>query len=217
MAAVTRKILLLDDDGYCHRSYERAIKTGGDYDCSFAANIDEAYEQVGRADYDLLLVDIHLKRKRGGEDDGIEFVDTARRKGFSKLVMIISADKSCDHFIRAAQAGANDYWVKLSELSIQDAVNLIVKRFDGGPRGELRPTRVDEVCFFRCVGFKKTDCLYMQKYYDMNFPSFDALAKAMGASHDAVKNRFLRIRNRLGIRNNQQLAAVLTACSFYRL
>jgi len=211
-----KQILMLDDDERTHRCYDRAIKRGGNYICSFASNIDEAYEKVSQNDYDLLLVDIHLRKEEGGEDDGIQFIHNVRLDGFRKLAMVISADKSCDHFIRAANAGANDYWIKLSDLSIQDAVNLIMKRLNGGGRRELRPTRVDEICFFRCVGSKGEACLYMQKYYDMRFPSFEELAEAMGVTLDAVKMRFSRIYERLGIRNEKQLIEVLTACSLYR-
>jgi CheY-like chemotaxis protein len=216
METVPKKILILDDNKPLLRRAKDIIERHGNYNCSLAHNVYQAYEVVSNTEFELLLVDIHLKRESGGEDDGIEFIHNVRTDGFDRLAMVISGDKSCEQFVKAAHAGSNDYWLKLSSLNLQDAVNLIMMRRESGPGKKLRPTKVIELCFFRCVGFKQNDCMYMQKFYDMNFPTFEKLAEAMSVSHEAVKTRFSRIYDRLGIEGSSQLIEVLMACSFYR-
>ena len=210
---VSPKILILDDDELVLRAYKRRLERDKYPLCALAKCVDEAHEEMDRTDFDLLLVDVHLQQP--AESTGLDFINDVRRSGYGKLAMVVSGDCSCRQFIRAAKAGANDYYVKLGELDLCDAVGMMLRR-SREVSTELRPTRIEEVCFFKCLGFRKRNIEYMQDYYDWKFPSFPEMAKLKGTTEDAIKMRFSRIYKRLGIADHEQLIEVLTACAFYR-
>jgi DNA-binding response OmpR family regulator len=207
------KILILNDDERLLREYKRKLERDRYPICSLAKCVDEAQKEMDRADFDLLLVGIHFKNDK--KPTGLDFINDVRRSGFSKLAMVVSGDSSCRQFIQAAKAGANDYYVKLGALELCEAVGIMLRRLRDIDL-DLRPTRVAEICFFKCLAFNRRNIELMQNYYDLGFPSFWRLAELTGSTENAVKMRFIRIYKRLGISGHVQLAEVLTACGFYR-
>jgi two-component system OmpR family response regulator len=100
------KILLIEDDGETALHIARALREAGHE----VATRDDGCEGLRSAlgeTWDLLIVDRMLPAL-----DGIELVQSARRRGYTAAVLFLTTLGGVDDRVQGLNAGADDYLVK---------------------------------------------------------------------------------------------------------
>lgn len=83
---MSKKILLIDDDGLVLRSLEKLLK-GHDYAVSTAEEYSKALEAIAKDEFDLIVSDIRIPGKNGTEIVS-EIQDSLRKNGKKDLPII---------------------------------------------------------------------------------------------------------------------------------
>lgn len=103
-------ILLVEDEEHIAQGLAYNLRNAG-YDVNIAATGEEALEQVGGEEYDLIFLDIMLPGI-----DGLEVARRLRRGGhIMPIVMVSARDRTADA-IEGLNAGADDYITKPFDL-----------------------------------------------------------------------------------------------------
>ncbi|GHT71434.1 DNA-binding response regulator [Bacteroidia bacterium] len=108
------KILLIEDELTLAQSIT-AYLSGENYLCEHAATYSDANERISLYDYDCILLDLMLP-----DGNGLQLLETLKKRNDRTGVIIISAKDSLDDKIKGIHIGADDYLPKpfhLSELS----------------------------------------------------------------------------------------------------
>ncbi|GAB6012943.1 response regulator transcription factor [Viscerimonas tarda] len=108
------KILLIEDELTLAQSIT-AYLSGENYLCEHAATYGDANERINLYDYDCILLDLMLP-----DGNGLQLLETLKKRNDRTGVIIISAKDSLDDKIKGIHIGADDYLPKpfhLSELS----------------------------------------------------------------------------------------------------
>ncbi|GHT43536.1 DNA-binding response regulator [Bacteroidia bacterium] len=108
------KILLIEDELTLAQSIT-AYLSGENYLCEHAATCSDADERINLYDYDCILLDLMLP-----DGNGLQLLETLKKRNDRTGVIIISAKDSLDDKIKGIHIGADDYLPKpfhLSELS----------------------------------------------------------------------------------------------------
>ncbi|GHU80708.1 DNA-binding response regulator [Bacteroidia bacterium] len=108
------KILLIEDELTLAQSIT-AYLSGENYLCEHAATYSDANERINLYDYDCILLDLMLP-----DGNGLQLLETLKKRNDRTGVIIISAKDSLDDKIKGIHIGADDYLPKpfhLSELS----------------------------------------------------------------------------------------------------
>lgn len=118
---MSASILVVDDDDDLRVAMCRVIGAAG-YQVSSAANAAEAFAKVESTDPDLIMLDLHLPGT-----SGIEILETLRKQGDTRPVIMVSAAGTIDVAVRAVQLGALDFLEKPTRnqrlmLSIENAL-----------------------------------------------------------------------------------------------
>jgi DNA-binding NtrC family response regulator len=118
---MSASILVVDDDDDLRLAMCRVIGAAG-YQVSSAANATEAFAKVESTDPDLIMLDLHLPGV-----SGIEILETLRKQGDLRAVIMVSAAGTIDTAVRAVQLGALDFLEKPTRnqrllLSIENAL-----------------------------------------------------------------------------------------------
>lgn len=100
------KILIIEDEPGLAESIG-AYLTAQDYLCEYAGTWAQAREKVELYLYDCILLDLMLP---GG--DGMELLETLKKRGQQDGVIIISAKGDYENKIKGLHAGADDYLAK---------------------------------------------------------------------------------------------------------
>lgn len=100
------KILIIEDEPGLAESIG-AYLTAQDYLCEYAGTWAQAREKVELYLYDCILLDLMLP---GG--DGMEILETLKKRGQQDGVIIISAKGDYENKIKGLHAGADDYLAK---------------------------------------------------------------------------------------------------------
>lgn len=109
-----RSVLVVDDDDGLRAGLAIGLKRDG-YAVQVAANALDAIEKLAVADFDLILLDLHLP----GTIDGLSLLNKIRaeRSPLNLPVIIISGSADSTNIITALRDGANDYVVKPFDAS----------------------------------------------------------------------------------------------------
>ncbi len=107
--APKRTVLVVDDDDGLRAGLAIGLRRDG-YAVQLAADASEAMDKLAHADFDLILLDLHLP----GTIDGLSLLNTIRaeRSPLNLPVIIISGSADSDNIVTALRDGANDYVVK---------------------------------------------------------------------------------------------------------
>jgi DNA-binding response OmpR family regulator len=108
------KILLIEDEPTLAQSITEYLSEQ-DYICEHAATFSDAGERIILYDYDCILLDLMLP-----DGNGLELLESLKRRNNHTGVIIISAKDSLEDKIKGIHIGADDYLPKpfhLSELS----------------------------------------------------------------------------------------------------
>ncbi|GHT71533.1 DNA-binding response regulator [Bacteroidia bacterium] len=108
------KVLLVEDELSLAQSITEYLSEQN-YICEHAATYVDANERISLYDYDCILLDLMLP-----DGNGLELLETLKKRNDHTGVIIISAKGSLDDKIKGIHIGADDYLPKpfhLSELS----------------------------------------------------------------------------------------------------
>jgi DNA-binding NtrC family response regulator len=101
-----KKILIVDDN-LGHRTMLKANLAGAGYVIVEADDGDRVLEALEKAEIDLILLDLKMKRL-----GGLETIKLLRRKGRLEPIIVITAFSSVESAVEAMQQGAMDYVTK---------------------------------------------------------------------------------------------------------
>jgi two-component system OmpR family response regulator len=120
------RILIVEDDVEISGFIAKGLRQEGfAVDTAFRGNDGLALALEGQ--YDAAVIDIMLP-----ECDGLEIIETMRKKRVNTPVLILSAKRSVDDRVRGIQRGGDDYMVKpfaFSELLVR--VQALIRRSGG--------------------------------------------------------------------------------------
>ena len=104
------RILLVDDHGLFRESLSRLLQAEPDFRiAATCASATEALAVVDQQQIDVVLLDYDL-----GEEQGLNFLESARRQGFSGRVLMVTAGMSDAGTLRALESGAAGIFLKHS-------------------------------------------------------------------------------------------------------
>src|SRR5678816_2617574 len=103
--------LLVVDDEESLRITTAAILEQEGYTVDTASSGDEAIDLLGKADYDLVLTDLHME---GG--DGISVLNRIRQQAPLTISVVLTGFASVESAIAALQEGAYDYLIKPCDI-----------------------------------------------------------------------------------------------------
>src|SRR6478672_9206027 len=116
----TEARLLVVDDEESLRITTAAIFENEGYVVDTAASGDEAIDLMNKADYDLVLTDLHME---GG--DGLSVLNQIRRQAPLTISVVLTGFASVESAIAALQEGAYDYLIKPCDI---DAMRHTIRR-----------------------------------------------------------------------------------------
>lgn len=102
------RILLLEDHADIASPLIDAL-TQARYEVVWASDLEQAYEALAGAHFDLAVLDVMLP---SGDDADFEFAAELRDTGFGGEILFISARDTEDDTVRGLDLGGDDYLVK---------------------------------------------------------------------------------------------------------
>ncbi len=126
------KILLVEDDAALNSSLKASLESSGYVVTAFLDGLEgERHIGINSIDYDLLILDWMLPGK-----SGVDICSTARERGMTLPVLMLTGKDSTTDKVNALDAGADDYLTKpfsLDELLAR--VRALLRR----PKTSLTP------------------------------------------------------------------------------
>jgi DNA-binding response OmpR family regulator len=108
-----RKVLIVDDDDELRESLRERLSLHDEFDFQFAATASEGLKLASSAYVDLILLDVGLP-----DIDGRETCKLLRHAGFSRPIIMLTAQVSDADTILGLESGANDYVTKPFKLGV---------------------------------------------------------------------------------------------------
>jgi DNA-binding NarL/FixJ family response regulator len=117
------KILLVDDHGLFRESLSRLLQAEPDFRiAATCGSATEALAVVDQQRIDVVLLDYDL-----GEEQGLTFLESARKKGFPGRVLMVTAGMSDAGTLRALESGAAGIFLKHSPpAQLVEAINKVM-------------------------------------------------------------------------------------------
>jgi response regulator RpfG family c-di-GMP phosphodiesterase len=109
------RVLIADDEPEIRNVLRDLL--GEEHDCTAVASAEEALEQLGGGDYDLVISDIMM-----GGMSGLEMIPRVLARSPDSVVIMISGVQTVESAISALRAGAFDYVMKPFDLQQVEAV-----------------------------------------------------------------------------------------------
>ena len=106
------RALVVEDDLRLRSLVVRTLTRAG-LACDEATRISEAEELLSLHDYDLLVLDRRLP-----DGDGLEVCRRARRNGFGRSILVLTALDDPDSTVEGLSDGADDYLGKPFDLAV---------------------------------------------------------------------------------------------------
>lgn len=100
------RILVIEDEPKVARALEQGLE-GEHYDVVVATRGEEGFFRLAAETFDLVLLDLMLPGR-----DGLEILDTIRRRGIQTPVLILTAKDTVEDRVLGLDCGADDYLVK---------------------------------------------------------------------------------------------------------
>jgi len=124
-ASVGRSILVVDDDPTVRDYLEAALRER--YDVTSAADAEEAFELIGKNNFDLVITDLVLPGA-----NGLSVLDRAKSRDEFVEVLVISGNATVDSAAAAVNGGAGSYMLKpfaVNELRVRVEKMLAMRAF----------------------------------------------------------------------------------------
>lgn len=125
-----RRILLVDDDQFFHKSMEIAFSKFYQFVHAYTDEDMQSILQYKTIDLDLILLDLILDNK-SDEHDGIKRMKEVKSKAPSVPIIIITNSRKVDIAVEAMKEGASYYFTK-QRFDIKEWQNTIDKCIDSG-------------------------------------------------------------------------------------
>ena len=136
-AVRSSRILLVEDEQALRQALLFQLEQSG-YECAAAASLQEARRLLARADFDLVLLDIHLP-----DGSGLDLVRECHEGAEAAVVIMTSFPEVADA-VRAVKLGADDYLPKPeSREEMVTVVERALKRAAAARRLEYARARAD--------------------------------------------------------------------------
>lgn len=100
------RILVIEDEPKVAQALEQGLE-GEHYDVVVATRGEEGFFRLAAETFDLVLLDLMLPGR-----DGLEILDTIRRRGIQTPVLILTAKDTIEDRVLGLDRGADDYLVK---------------------------------------------------------------------------------------------------------
>jgi len=132
------------------RTVAEALRVGleiDSYSVEIAHTGEEGFFRLNSEQFDLVILDVMLPGR-----SGIEILSTARKKGISTPVLLLTAKDAIEDRVRGLDAGADDYLIKpfaFSELSAR--VRALLRRGNVASPTTLRFHDLSMDLIGRCV------------------------------------------------------------------
>ena len=107
--SAARPILIVEDDDALRQVLADQVASGGVYQATEAATLDEASRHLGASEarFDSIILDINLP-----DGDGRDFCARIRKQGHTMPIIMLTGSSDEDHVVSGLNAGANDYIAK---------------------------------------------------------------------------------------------------------
>lgn len=130
-------LLIVEDNRALAFELKEFLSNSG-YVCKIAGTCEEALDELGSSDYDIMLLDLGLP-----DGEGFDVLDAIRKDQPKIAIIVVTARGDLDDKIKGLQLGADDYLTKPFALTeLQARLFAIVRRLGGFAQNEL------EVCGF---------------------------------------------------------------------
>ena len=106
MIRMMTRLLIVDDDPEITSALARGLALHG-YDAQTENRADRALERLQTDSFSGAVVDVML-----GADNGLDLVRTARARGITLPILMLSALSDVEHRAAGLEAGADDYVIK---------------------------------------------------------------------------------------------------------
>ena len=127
MTALSKRVLVVDDDPVVGRSFDRVLSEKG-YVVSTALDGQEALSKLGHEEYDVVFTDIKMPGM-----DGLEVASHIKERRPWIPVVIITGYGTAANEARAAAAGVSGFMRKpLSPEMIEDSARRALQVIEGG-------------------------------------------------------------------------------------
>ncbi|MEG0751153.1 MAG: response regulator transcription factor [Oscillospiraceae bacterium] len=125
------RVLIVDDDRAVQTILYKII-VSNDFEADIVASGEEALEAMSKGIHSLILLDINL-----GKIDGFEVVKTARQRGITTPIIIISGRKDDYDTLYGLDIGADDYITKpFNPVTLGAKAKALIRRSRAGKPGE---------------------------------------------------------------------------------
>jgi len=205
-------ILVVDDEDAFRNLIARMLVEQGSFNVITAASGENALEIVRDRSPNMVLLDIGLGKDRM---TGIECCSQMRAGGYNNLIFMITGSAHGDVLMEASMAGADDLLVKGNFGDIvQELRRLVLLSIDRTLRGE-DISSISEGGFLRTHKVDQSQALLLSNWAKHGFPKEKEFAEIMGASYSGIRNRFGKVKEKLGVKSISQLANVLTLLKIF--
>ena len=206
--------MIVDRDINLRKKWTQALESAGfGLICAVPAP-ETALYYAQRDPYDLIFVET---RDHVLGNQGLDFVATIRRQGFSGQLAVTTKDPSADLCYRAARTGANDFLVKGPHLDITaHACRLTENRPLRDTR--WRPETILATGLFASLGVTHCELKVLEEFA-RGFPKQQDIAARLNKDQVYVRKVFSRIYKKLegqiAIKTQAQLSHLLTICALF--
>src|SRR5437867_11259873 len=122
-------ILIVEDDPHLRRQIARFF--AGEFEVLEADGRESGVSAVESREVDVVLVDMHLPPDTDTIDEGLRALNAVKRAAPQALILAMSGDGDRGTCLRAAEAGAYDFFTKPIETR---ELQIIVRRARERPR-----------------------------------------------------------------------------------
>lgn len=120
--------LVIDDFQSMRSMLTGFLKSMGVTDTSHAANAKEAIERLAANKYDIVICDYNLGQGQNGQ----QILEEAKHRnyiGYSTIWVMVTAEKTMDMFMGAAEARPDDYLLKpITEAMLEARLNKLIDK-----------------------------------------------------------------------------------------
>ena len=207
------RLLLVDDHPLFREGLARLLASEPDFDMvAQCGTATEALEVLSRSAVDVVLLDFDL-----GEEQGNQFISSARQSGYTGRVLMVTAGMSAKEASAALKLGASGILLKdsTSASTLANAIRRVAQ-------GELW---VDQKVVQQMADALQGDQQRLPRTFTQRedqvlrgvFEGFrnKEIAAKIGVSEDSVKARLKQLFLKTGARTRSQLVLIALQESFY--